>query len=81
MQVRIRLDTTRDINKFVQIVSQIDCPVNLTNGSSYIVSAKSLLGAMYSMEWDNIFCECEKDIYTKIAEFVVDETPADKQSF
>ena len=80
MQVRIRLDTTRDINKFVQIVCQIDCPVNLTNGSSYIVSAKSLLGAMYSMEWDNIFCECEKDIYTKIAEFVVDETPVDTQS-
>jgi hypothetical protein len=30
-----------------------------------------MLGALYTMEWEDVWCECEKDIYTKIEKFVV----------
>ena len=33
------------------------------------VNAKSLLGALASMEWDELYCESDADIYTHIAEF------------
>jgi hypothetical protein len=69
MKVKINLETMSDVTKFVSITSMIDVPVHLANGD-FRVSAKSLLGAVYTMEWDEVWCECEKDIYTKIEQFV-----------
>ena len=70
MKVKISLDTMSSVSQFVSITSAIEHPVYLTSGH-FRVSAKSLLGALCSMEWDDIWCECEEDIYTKIAQFVV----------
>ena len=81
MKVRIRLDTLSDVTKFVRITSALDCDVRLTNGKSFIVNGRSALGALYSTEWNEIFCESDKDIYSKIAEFVIEETPADLGKF
>lgn len=81
MKVRIRLDTMGDISKFVQITTGLDCDVRLTNGKSFIVNGRSVLGVLYSAEWKEIFCECDQDIYSKISEFVVEETPMDMGKF
>ena len=81
MKVRIRLDTMGDITKFVQITTALDCDVRLTNGKYFIVNGRSLLGAIYCTEWKEIFCECDQDIYSKIAAFVVEETPVDLGKF
>lgn len=81
MKHRIRLDTMSDITKFVQITTALDCDVRLTNGKSFIVNGRSLLGAIYCTEWKEIFCECDQDIYSKISEFVVDETPINLGKF
>lgn len=69
MRVRIDLVTMTDVIKFVSIATQIKEPVYLV-GTDFRVSAKSLLGAAYTLEWDEVWCECEKDIYTKIEKFV-----------
>ena len=69
MKVRVILDTMNDISAFVNIASQITEPVHLTSGD-FTVSAKSLLGAIYTMEWSEVWCECEVDIYSKIQQFV-----------
>lgn len=70
MKVKIALDTMNDVVKFVAITSQI--PHNVTLVSEHFrVSAKSLLGALCSMEWDEIWCECEVDIYNKIEKFAI----------
>lgn len=71
MKAKIRLDTMRDINDFVRICSEIIPPVHVTDGSGLKVSGKSLLGVMYAMEFDEIWCECDIDIYTYIERFVV----------
>jgi hypothetical protein len=71
MKIRIRLDTMRDMNQFVNACSKITCPVHITDGAGLKVSAKSLLGVIYAMEFEEIWCECEEDIYSLIEGFVV----------
>lgn len=71
MRAKIELVTLGDVKSFVAIATKIKEPVYLV-GEDFKVSAKSLLGATYSMEWDEIWCECEKDIYSKIKSYVVE---------
>lgn len=70
MKVRVSLDTIAQVNKFVGITSQIDAPIYLVS-DGFKVSAKSLLGALYTMEWNEVWCECDEDIYSHIAQFVI----------
>lgn len=82
MRVKVNLDTMDQINRFVKICSTIPDEVQLT--SEYIddstkkicycyrVSAKSLLGAVASMEWSEVYVCCDTDIYSKIKEFIVE---------
>ena len=70
MRVQIALDTMSDGTEFVNIVSRVAAPVHLV-GDDFRVSAKSLLGAIYTMEWNEVWCECDEDIYHKIAKFVI----------
>ena len=62
MRRQIRLDTMTDIQKFVNTVSGVTERVILEGDEGHRVSAKSLLGAIYSMEWTRIYCHCDKDI-------------------
>ena len=71
MKARIRLDTMKDITQFVAACAEIPYPVHVTDGAGLKVSAKSVLGVMYSMEFGNIWCECEHDIYHKIERFTI----------
>ena len=74
MKVKIRLGTLSDIKGFVSAASKIvDAEVYLTDGNNLTVSAKSVLGAMYTMEWNDIYCTCDKDIYSTIRSFAADE--------
>ena len=59
-----------DISEFVSIANKIKTPISLTGGD-FKVSAKSLLGVIYTMEWQEVWCECSEDIYSKIEKFVV----------
>ena len=70
MRAKLNLVTMKDAVDFVNIVTAIQEPVLLV-GEDFRVSAKSLMGVVYSLEWNEIWCECEKDIYTKIEKFVV----------
>ena len=69
MRAKIRLDTMKDINQFVAICTKIHVPVYITDGAGLRISAKSVLGVMYSMEFADIWCECEEDIYSHIERF------------
>ena len=71
MRAKIRLDTMKDINQFVSICTKVAVPVYITDGAGLKVSAKSVLGVMYSMEFDDIWCESHEDIYNEIEKFVI----------
>lgn len=74
MKTKINIDTLSKVNAFVSICSRIDEQINLVDGDGYCVSAKSLLGAIATMDWSQVFVECEKDIYAYIQDFVVLES-------
>ena len=68
-KTKIELVGMSDINKFIAITTKLPGSIKLTDGENYSVNAKSLLGALASMEWDELYCESENDIYTHISEF------------
>ncbi len=74
MRYRIRLDTMSDVNKFVKLATKHTGKIMLSDGDAFSVSGKSLLGAMYTMEWDQVFCESDTEIYRLIKDFIVDES-------
>lgn len=73
MKVKVRLDTISDIKGFVKAVNGIEGEVHLTDGNNLTVSAKSILGAMYTIEWSEVYCTCDKDIYGRIQDYVLNE--------
>lgn len=73
MRERIRLDTMSEINNFVADMTKYGGKVSLTDKErNFVVSAKSMLGAVYSMEWDEIWVECDEDIYHLIRKYMVE---------
>ena len=71
MRTRVRLDTMKDIYKFIEVTSRIDDKIFLEDNTGYKVSARSLLGALLSMEWDQVFVTCEKDITAYIMPWMI----------
>lgn len=71
MRVKVRLDTMSDINKFIDKLSSVEDIVSLEDNIGHIVSAKSLLGALYTMEWEEVYCTCIRDISSLIREFII----------
>ena len=74
MRYKIRLDTMADVNRFVAIATKYPGKIMLTDDENYSVSGKSLLGAMYTFEWDRIYCESETEIYHLIKDFIVGDS-------
>ena len=70
MLVKIKLDTIKDIKDFVEIVSNFTHKISLTDGEGMKVNAKSLIGVMYTTEWDNVYCESKEDISRSISKFI-----------
>ena len=71
MRQKIRLDTMSDIHKFIEVVSGIEHRVFLEDNTGYKVSAHSLLGALLSMEWEEVYVCCEKDISGTILPWII----------
>ena len=72
MNAKVNLDTMGKINAFVTVCSRLDCKVDLIDGNGYRVSAKSLIGAVATMDWQQVFIECERDIYAYVQDFLAD---------
>lgn len=69
---KIRLETYHDAAKLASIAESLDIPITLTDGLSMRVNAKSIMGALYSMEFNAIWIESENEIpYHLFAEFIV----------
>lgn len=71
MKQKIRLDTMSDIHQFINVVSRIAERVSLEDDNGHCVSASSLLGALYTMEWNCVYCTCCKDISGEILPWII----------
>jgi hypothetical protein len=64
MRIKINLDTMATVNRFVSDMTKYKGNVYLTDKDrNFVVSAKSMLGAIYTMEWDEVWCESDDDIF------------------
>ena len=70
-RTRIRLDTMSDVNRFVSAMSRINEKVWLEDDEGNRVNATSVLGALYSMEWNRIYCYCDKNISSHLMPWAV----------
>ena len=71
MRVKIRLDTFKDAQQFAEIAERCDGWIHIMDANGMCVNGKSILGALHAMEFTDIWCESENDIYTKIQDFVI----------
>lgn len=72
MKAKIHLDTLTEVRRFVEAACAIPVPVHITDGRGLRVSAKSMMGAIYSLEFDELWCECEQDIFHIISPFMAE---------
>lgn len=73
MKVKIDLETGKDISDFVAAIDSLpqDTKVYVTDNNNFRISARSMLFlSVAKIEWTELWCECEKDIYSKIERFV-----------
>jgi hypothetical protein len=73
MKAKIRLDTMHDAAAFVKTVEPLGGKIIVSDSDGMRVNAKSLMGMLYALEFDEIWCESENDIYSHIERFVVIE--------
>ena len=76
MRNRIRIDTVKQANELAAITSKFDGRITITDGQGLTVNAKSVIGALHAMEFDELWIESEKDIYMAIEPFIIVEPPA-----
>lgn len=72
MKAKVNLETGSSIQRFVDICSRIPEKVFLVDGDNFCVSAKSLLGAVATMDWTEVYVVCEKDIRASIMDYLAD---------
>ena len=73
MRNKIALETITDVNEFLKITSSIDgAQITVTDDKGMRVNARSLMGMLYALEFDELWCESDVDIYSKIEKFVID---------
>lgn len=72
MRVKIELDTRTDVINFVHLTNQVKVPVTVTDNNGLRVNAKSVMGMLYSLEFAELWCECEEDIFSLIHNYVVE---------
>lgn len=75
-KLKINIDTGAKIQKFVDIVNANNINAVLESESEdgtsvYRVNARSLLGALATLDWNTVWLKSDEDIYSLVEEFVV----------
>ena len=73
MKAKIRIDTTSDAITFSNICDGLKTHITVTDNKGLRINAKSVLGMIYALEFEELWCESEEDIYTHIERFVIIE--------
>ena len=71
VRVKIRLDTGADAIKFSNMATTLNGKIMVTDSKGLCVNAKSILGMLYALEFEELWCESETDIYSHIEPFVI----------
>lgn len=67
---KIELVGLEDCKLLVDNIEKSGKSAVLTDGNNYCVSAKSLLGALASLEWDELYIQSKDDIYYEVKQWI-----------
>lgn len=69
---KIELVTLTDVKTFTEIASNQseDIQIQLTDGN-YIINARSILGVMYALEWNNLWLIASEPVYDAFKDYIV----------
>lgn len=68
---QILLETETDVLEFVSIALKLGGKITVSDNTGMKVNARSVLGMMYALTFEELWCESEEDIYHAIDSFVV----------
>lgn len=72
---KISLETLSDVKKFLNIVTdnfgEQDLLLLTTASGDFTVNAKSIIGVIYSLEWDNLYLISEKEAFDFFKDFII----------
>lgn len=72
MKYKIVLDTVSDVTNFVKnVTTEKEANVTVTDNRGLRVNAKSLMGMLYALEFEELWCESDTEIYEKIKDYVI----------
>ena len=72
MKYKIVLDTVSDVTTFVKnVITEKEANVTVTDNRGLRVNAKSLMGMLYALEFEELWCESDTEIYEKIKDYVI----------
>lgn len=72
MKYKIVLDTVSDVTNFVKnVTTEKEANVTVTDNCGLRVNAKSLMGMLYALEFEELWCESDAEIYEKIKDYVI----------
>lgn len=77
---RIELVTGHDMMEFVQTVTPLKGEIKLTDGHGLCVNAKSILGAVATVEWNTLYCQSENDIGGYIAKYCIEDADTESRA-
>ena len=67
---KIHIDTMTDATEFVSITTKLPGQIVVVDNKGMRVNAKSILGMLYAMEFEELWVESDEDIYMHIVRFV-----------
>ena len=69
---KIQMETVKDAAKLAGIAELVNQELVLTDGNGFKVNAKSVMGAIYTLEFDEIWLESNEEIpYSMFKDFIV----------
>ena len=68
---KIELNTMSDVREFVEIASQYT-GLKLSDNECYTINASSIMGVIYSLEWNNLYLLSETDVYSVFSKFIIE---------
>ena len=70
---KINLVGYKDVVNFVNLVSSVNGEVDIVSGR-WRCTAKSLLFGLGSLEWGEVWCESEVEVYHLIKDYIIGES-------
>ena len=60
-----------DVTEFVSITTKLPGTIVVVDNKGMRVNAKSILGMLYAMEFEELWVESDEDIYNAISKFII----------